>query len=69
MFVISICEEAQTGIVKITNFKADIIEAFVEFIHLGQIKNLDSIVVDMFKFADKYNVHELMVSLIRELVN
>jgi hypothetical protein len=62
MLLTSNCTEVQTGIIKITDIKADVVEALVEFMHRGEVNNFESIAVDLFKAADKYYVEPLKVN-------
>jgi hypothetical protein len=55
------CKEVQTGTIEITDAKAVVIEALVEYMHRGDVKNLDSVAVELFKMADKYDVEPLKV--------
>jgi len=60
MFLMSNSEEAQTGVVRIEDAKAHVIEALIQFMHLGRVDDLAAIATDLFIVADKYNVQGLM---------
>jgi hypothetical protein len=62
MFMTGNCKEAQTGVVEITDVKAVVFEAFIEYIHRGKVDSLDPIAVELLKLADKYDVEPLKVS-------
>lgn len=64
MFSTPNCKETQTGIIEIKDFKAPIIEALIQFMHIEEVDNLEPNAIDLFKVADKYNVEGLKVSLI-----
>jgi hypothetical protein len=62
MLLTSNCKEVKTGILKITDTKAVAMEGLIEFMHRGEVDNLDSVAIDLFKLSHKYNVHPLYVS-------
>jgi len=59
MFSIDSTEESKTGIVKIQGISAPVMEALIEFLHLGAVEHLDEIVEKLFVAADKYAIHDL----------
>jgi hypothetical protein len=62
MFLTINCTETQTGIVEITDIKANVIEALIKYMYLGKVDNIGSI--DLFKAADKYRVEGLKVGFL-----
>lgn len=54
-------EEAKTNEIKIFGVQPNIMEAFIKYLHLGQLNDLDSVAQDLFVVADKYRVETLMV--------
>jgi len=61
MFSMDNTEESKTGIVKIQDISATVMEAVVQFLHLGAVENLDEIAEELFVAADKYAIHDLKV--------
>jgi hypothetical protein len=61
MFLTSNCVEAQTGIIEIKDIKASDMESVIKFMYLGKLDDLDSISIDLFKAADKYEIEGLKV--------
>jgi len=59
MFATVECNEAQTGKILIKDTKADVMEALIEFMHLGTLEVPDEIASDLLILADKYEVQEL----------
>jgi hypothetical protein len=58
------CKEVQIVVIEITDFKAIVIEGLIEFMHRGEIDNLDQIAVELFKASDKYLVEPLKASFL-----
>lgn len=57
-------KEAKTGIIEIKDIPADIVKAFVEYLYIGHVEDLDLLVPDLFDIADKYNVESLKVGFL-----
>jgi hypothetical protein len=56
--------EAKTGIIKIDDIRADIVEAMIRWLHVFELENLDVIANELFKAAHKYSIRPLMVNII-----
>lgn len=54
-------KEKNTGLIEIDNFDVKTIEAFVEYLHLESVTNLNNVALELFKLADMYNVSGLKV--------
>jgi len=52
--------EAQTGILKIENIRAEVIEVLISWTHTFKVNNLDEIAEDLFRAAHKYQIELLM---------
>lgn len=48
--------------IKLDEFDADSVEAFVDWLYLGWTKNTEHYANDLFKLAFKYEIHDLKVS-------
>jgi hypothetical protein len=64
MFSTNNCTETQTGIIEITDIKANVMEALIKYMYLDKVGDLSSISIDLFKAADKYRVKELKVGFV-----
>jgi hypothetical protein len=53
--------EAQTGIVEITDFTYEAVEAFVEFMYLNATDKLEVLTKELYVLADFYDVQLLKV--------
>jgi hypothetical protein len=62
MFLMKMCKEMQTGIVKIKGTTADAMGAFIEYMHRGEVDISEPIAIDLFKLSHKYDVTPLNVS-------
>lgn len=56
------CKEIQSGVFKLADTKATVIEALIEFMHRGKVDDLNSVAIDLFKLSHKYGVYPLHVS-------
>jgi len=59
MFSMDNTEESQTGIVKISDINVNVVEALIQFLHLGYVENLEEIADKLFIAADKYMILDL----------
>jgi hypothetical protein len=62
MFLTPNCKEVQTGILELKDTNADVMEAFIKYIHRGEIEISETIAIDLFKLSHKYDVKPLIVS-------
>jgi hypothetical protein len=63
MFSMDSTEESKTGVVKITDINANVMEALIKFLYLGAFEQLDEVAGKLFVAADKYAIHELKVQV------
>lgn len=59
MFEHPTTEEAQTGVIKISDNSVDAVRGLLEFIYSGEVENLDEKAEDMLMIAEKYNLPTL----------
>jgi len=52
-------EESKTGIVKVQGIDASVMEALIQFMHLGSVENLEENAENLFVAADKYAILDL----------
>jgi hypothetical protein len=64
MFLTANCVEAQTGVIEIKGIKAGVMEGLIKYMYLGKLGDFGSIVVDLFKAADKYKIQDLKVRFV-----
>jgi hypothetical protein len=55
-------DESKSGIINFENTSIDTVKAFVKFVHLGEVTDLDKPDRELFVLADKYDVRQLAVS-------
>jgi hypothetical protein len=55
-------KEGSTGVIEMNDFDVKTIEAFVEYLHLESVSNLNDFAFELFYFADEYNISGLKVS-------
>jgi len=51
-------EESQSGVIKVADASAELIDAFVEYLHLGTVAKVEH-ARDLFVLADKYDIQPL----------
>jgi hypothetical protein len=49
MFLTTNCTKAQTGVIKIKNVKASLMEELIKYMYLGKLNNFDPISIELFK--------------------
>lgn len=54
-------KETSTGIIRMEDVDVNIMDAFIEYLHLKSVHNLDEIAVGLFDLADKYQISDLKV--------
>lgn len=52
-------KEKETGFVEIKDFDSDVLKELFRFIYYGQVENLDSIDVELYKAAQRYDIKDL----------
>ena len=67
MFKNKSMSEAQSGVVEIDDFKADVIEAMIDFIYNDEIKEKKKITANLLRAAEKYNIGDLVEFCIEHL--
>jgi predicted Zn-dependent protease len=55
-------KEAQTGVIKMDNFEADLVSEFLHFVHTNEFRGLGCVARDLYELADYYDVENLKVS-------
>merc|ERR1739844_324708 len=59
--------EANSGVVKIDDFDAEVIETMIDFIYNDEIQEKKKITADLLRAADKYNLADLVEVCVEHL--
>jgi hypothetical protein len=54
-------KEKSTGVIEFYDVDVKTIEAFIEYLHLESVQNLNDVALELFYFADEYNISGLKV--------
>lgn len=49
-------KETQTNTIEISDFRAEVVEAFIKYVHVHKIEIMDEMAEELLVFADKYEV-------------
>jgi len=61
--------EAKSGIVKIEDIKPEFIDALIRWIYQVDVENMDEIVMDLYKVADKYDIAPLKMKCVKIMID